>query len=250
MRNIWTIAKREYNHYFITPIAYAVAIVILLAIVIQFVLYADYLSASALQGYGGTPTVEPITGLFTFMLIFMAPMITMRLVSEEARTGTLELLMTAPVRDHELITGKWLGALLFALTLLGVTLVYPLVLNSMVDNGIDQRVVFTAYLGSLLAAAAILALGTGFSAVFSNQIAAVLLTFFTLLFLWWFVSFFSQIIQSPSAVSVFEYLPMQTHLSGSFQVGTLRLSDVVYFLSLTALGLFIGTTALDVRRWR
>src|SRR5687767_4948921 len=132
MRNIWTIAKREYNHYFLSPIAYVVAFMLLLTIGIIFAINILYFIQNAFQSFGQTPDVTSLTGAFAFLLVLSVPALTMRLISDEARMGTLELLLTAPLRDFELVAGKWLGALLFILTILGVTLVYPIILNNLV----------------------------------------------------------------------------------------------------------------------
>jgi ABC-2 type transport system permease protein len=173
----------------------------------------------------------------------------MRLLADEARMGTLELLLTAPVRDFELVTGKWLGALLFMLTILAITLVYPLILNSLVSPGIDQQLVMSSYLGVILITAAFLALGVGISAVFTNQVAAFFVTLSTFVFLWWLIGFPAQVLQG-TASEIFRYLDMKTHFYDALNVGNIRLSVVVYFFSLIALGLFVGTTAVEVRRWR
>jgi ABC-2 type transport system permease protein len=249
MRNIWIIAKREYNHYFISPIAYVVAFMILLTIGIIFAINIYFFIQNAFQSFGQVPDISPITGAFGFMLVLSIPAITMRLLADEARMGTLELLLTAPVRDFELVTGKWLGGLLFMLTILAMTLVYPLILNSLVTPGIDQQLVMSSYLGVILVTAAFLALGVGFSAVFTNQVAAFFITLSTLVFLWWLIGFPAQVLQG-TASEVFRYLDMKTHFYDALNVGNIRLSDLVYFFSLIALGLFMGTTAIEVRRWR
>jgi len=184
------------------------------------------------------------------MLMLTVPAITMRLISDENRMGTMELLLTAPVQNYELVIGKWLGGLLFVLTILAVTLIYPLILNGLVDPGIDQQVMMTAYLGAILAAAAFMGLGVGISAVLTNQIAAFFVTLITFISLWWLVGIPTQIIQSASGAALFRYLDMPGHFYESFNRGILRLDDIVYFLSLTALGLFVGVTAVEVRRWR
>src|SRR5512146_588214 len=177
MRNIWTIAKREYDHYFISPIAYVVAFMILLTVGVIFAINVYYYIQNAFQNFGGgTPDLSPVTGAFGFLLVLTIPALTMRLLADEARMGTLELLLTAPVRDFELVTGKWLGGLLFMLTILAVTLVYPLILNSLVTPGIDQKLAISSYLGLALVMASFLALGVGISAVFTNQIAAFFVT--------------------------------------------------------------------------
>ena len=248
MRNIWTIAKREYTHYFTSPVAYVVAFTILLVLGIIFSLNIFYYYQNAFQSFGSTPDITPITGAFTFLLVLSVPALTMRLVSDENRMGTMELLLTSPIRDSELIIGKWLGGFLFILTLIGVTVFYPLILNNLVSPSIDQRLMLSAYLGVILIAAAFLGLGVGISAIFTNQIAAFFVTLVTFMFLWWLVGFPANII--PVGGNVFNYLSMQSHFYDSLNIGVINLGDLVYFLSLTALGLFVGTTAVEIRRWR
>ena len=249
MRNIWIIAKREFDHYFISPIAYVVAFMILLTIGIIFAINIYFFIQNALQSYGQVPDISPITGAFGFLLVLSIPAITMRLVADEARMGTLELLLTAPVRDFELVAGKWLGGFLFILTIIAVTLVYPIILNGLVAPGIDQQLVMSSYLGVILVAASFLALGVGISAVFTNQVAAFFVTLSTFVFLWWLIGFPAQVLQG-SASEVFRYLDMKTHFYDALNLGSIKLADLVYFFSLIALGLFVGTTAIETRRWR
>lgn len=248
MRNIWIIAKREYNHYFISPIAYVVAFMILLTIGIIFAINIYFFIQNAFQSFGQVPDISPITGAFGFLLVLSIPAITMRLLADEARMGTLELLLTAPVRDFELVAGKWLGGFLFMLTILAITLVYPLILNNLVTPGIDQQLVISSYLGVILVTAAFLALGVGISAIFTNQVAAFFITLSVFVFLWWLIGFPAQVLQG-TASEVFRYLDMKTHFYDALNVGSIKLSDLVYFFSLIALGLFMGTSAIEVRRW-
>jgi len=249
MRNIWIIAKREFDHYFISPIAYVVAFLILLTTGIIFAINIYYFIQNALQSFGQVPDISPVTGAFGFLLVLSVPAITMRLLADEARMGTLELLLTAPVRDFELVAGKWLGSLLFILTIVAVSLVYPIILNGLVSPGIDQQLVMSSYLGVILVAASFLALGVGISAVFTNQVAAFFITLMTFVFLWWLIGFPAQVLQG-SASEVFRYLDMKTHFYDSLNLGSIKLADLVYFVSLIALGLFTGTTAIETRRWR
>ncbi len=260
MRNIWTIAKREYDHYFISPIAYVVAFMILLTVGVIFAINIYYYIQNAFQGGGGTPDLSPVTGAFGFLLVLTVPALTMRLLADEARMGTLELLLTAPVRDFELVVGKWLGGMLFILSVLAVTLIFPIILNGivigkftllspLVTPGIDRELMLSSYLGVILVAAAFLALGVGISAIFTNQIAAFFVTLSVLVLLWWLLGFPAQVIQGSSG-EVFNYLSMQSHFYDAFNSGSVKLTDIVYFLSLIALGLFTGTTAVEVRRWR
>ncbi len=251
MRNIWTIARREYHRFFSSPIAYVVAFVILLTLGIMFGLTVLVYSQNALNGgFNGpsaAPDVSSITGTFTFLLVLSVPALTMRLVADENRMGTMELLLTAPVRDWELIVGKWLGGFLFMLTIIAVTLVYPLILNSLESPGLDQSQMMTSYLGLILVSAAFLALGVGASSLFSNQIAAFFVTLGLFIFLWWLVGFPAQYIGAGS--DIFSYLDMKAHFYNSMNRGVIDLSDLAYYLSLIALGLFTGTAAVEARRW-
>lgn len=249
MRNIWIIAKREYDHYFISPIAYVVAFLILLTIGIIFAISIYYFIQNALQSFGQVPDISSITGAFGFLLVLSIPAITMRSLADEARMGTLELLLTAPVRDYELVVGKWLGGFLFLLTVVAVTLIYPIILNGLVSPGIDQQLVVSSYLGVILVAASFLALGVGISAIFTNQVAAFFVTLSTFVFFWWLIGFPGQVLQG-TASQVFQYLDMKTHFYNAFNQGSIYLTDIVYFVSLIALGLFTGTTAIETRRWR
>jgi ABC-2 type transport system permease protein len=258
MRNIWTIAKREYDHYFISPIAYVVAFMILLTLGIYF---AYIIGVTAQQAFYGAPApdITPINWLFVFLLVFTTPAITMRSLSDEARSGTLELLLTAPIRDHELVIGKWLGGLLFILSILAVTLIFPIILNGiiigkftilspLVSPGIDRQLMLSSYLGVILAAAAFLALGVGISAIFTNQIAAFFATFALFFTIWFMMGLLANLIQGGGA-EVFNYLSMSSHFTEALNAGSIKLTDLVYFISLIALGLFMGTTAVEVRRW-
>jgi ABC-2 type transport system permease protein len=248
MRNIWTIAKREYNHYFISPLAYVVAFIILLPLGIYFAVIVFATSSQAFSG-APPPDISPIMWLFCFLLVFTTPVLTMRLISDEARMGTLELLLTAPVRDFELVIGKWLSALLFILTILAITLIFPIILHFMlVSPGIDQKLFLSAYLGVILVAGAFLALGVGISAIFTNQFAAFFVTFGLFFFLWFLVSLPANLL--PSGGDALNYLNMSSHFNEGFNAGNINLSDIVYYISLIALGLFVGTTAIEVRRWR
>jgi ABC-2 type transport system permease protein len=132
------------------------------------------------------------------------------------------------------------------LTLIAVTLIYPLILNFYVSPGIDQRLMMSSYLGLILISAAFLALGVGMSALFTNQIAAFFVTLGLLIFLWWLVGFPTQYVTA--GADFFSYLDLRSHFD-ALNGGTINLSDLVYTLSLTALGLFIGTSAIEVRRW-
>jgi ABC-2 type transport system permease protein len=246
MRNIWVIAEKEYKHYFISPVAYAVSLAILLILGILF--YANILAASMQQF---VPSIQIIIGPLVTLLLFTSPAITMRSLSEEQKTGTLELLMTAPVRDWEVVVGKWLGGVLFILTLLLVTWFYPAVLNQLIQPGIDQGLMLAGYLGLFLMAASFLAIGVMTSSFFSNQIAAFFASLGILLF-FWMVGYPAMAMGSASTPfsEVLRYLDMSEHFYPSFFRGIIEIKDIVYFLSIIAVSLFIGTMSVETRRWR
>jgi ABC-2 type transport system permease protein len=248
MRNIWTIAKREFRLYFASPVAYIVALLILLVTGVYFVLII-YLAGQSMytSGSASAPGPDLVIGLMVFLLLFAVPALSMRLLADEHRNGTLELLLTAPVREWELIVGKWLGSFLFILVIIGISFLYPIVLNNLVTPGIDQGVVAANYLAIILLSAAFLAIGTAISSFFSNQFAAFFTTLAVLFLLWVVIGWPSVVMQGSGAI--FDYLSLSQHFY-SMQSGFVGLSDIIYFLSLTALGLFLGTSALDIRRWK
>jgi ABC-2 type transport system permease protein len=243
MRNIWTIALREYKLYFATPAAYMVAFMILLVLGVIF--YAN-VAAAVFQQFA--PGVDVIIGPLITLLLFATPAITMRLIAEEQRMGTIELLLTAPVRDYELVVGKWLGGFLFMLTLVAITWVYPFILNFLVDPGIDQGPLLTGYLGVVLISAALVAIGVAISSLFSNQIAAFFATLGVFLLLW-LISLPSQAMGATGG-ELLRYLDFSEHFYSTLFRGVIDLRDIVYYLSVTALALFLGTVAVETRRWR
>ena len=248
MRNIWTIAHREIRLYFASPVAYIVGLLILLISGIYFVLVVFLAGQSAYTtGYTSAPGPDLVIGLMVFLFLFAVPALSMRLMADEHRNGTLELLLTAPIHEWELIVGKWLGSFLFVLIIIAITLIYPLALNRLVTPGIDQGLMVANYLAIILVASAFLAIGTAISSFFNNQFAAFFATLATLFFLWIVIGWPSVVMQGGGGI--FDYLSMSRHFS-SMQSGVVALSDIVYYLSLTALGLFLGTVAVNVRRWK
>jgi ABC-2 type transport system permease protein len=180
-------------------------------------------------------------------MVFLSPALTMRLLSDEARMGTLELLLTAPVRDSELVIGKWLGAMLFILFVLLITLVYPLVLNNFVEPGIDWLAVISSYIGLILVCGTMLAIGVGVSAIFTNQFASFFVTLGIIFFLYFMIGLPAGLL--PQGGEVFNYLSIQNPYD-QMNAGTMTLGGIAYYLSLISLGLFTGTTAIEIRRWR
>jgi ABC-2 type transport system permease protein len=181
--------------------------------------------------------------------MLFTPALTMRLIADEVRMGTMELLLTAPLRDYEMVVGKWLGAFLFILLLIAITLIFPIIFNIMTENGIDQKLLISNYVGTILVAAALLSMGIAISAIFSNQIAAFFTTMALFIVLWWLIGAPATMLPQGGG-DVFRYLSMSSQFSDNFLRGSVSPSSIVYFLSLTGLGLFIGSTAVEIRRWR
>ena len=246
MRNIWTIAKREYNAYYNSPLAYVVMVLLFGVVGIIFALNLVSMTNNAF----GTQPLDPAlaAGPLLFMMLFCTPALTMRLISEESRTGTLELLLAAPLRDWELVTGKWMGAFLFMLTTLLLTLIFPIMINGMTNPGIDLIRLVSSYVGMILVIASFLGIGVGISAMFTNQFAAFFTTLGVLVVMWFLIGAPANLL--PAGSEIFKYLDMNSHFYSGFNQGNVNLSDILYYVSVTALGLFTGNIAVDYRRWK
>jgi len=246
MRNVWIIARREYKYFFISPVAYAVVFFFMLLLGVFFYLnMRGAITQAAYQTYA--PDVQIVIGPMVTLLLFVMPAVTMRSIAEELRMGTMELLLTAPVKDWELAVGKWLGAFLFMLSMLAFTLIYPLVLNFLVKPGIDQGLLVGGYLGLIMMVASMVAVGVFVSSIFNNQVVAFFVGLGVILILW----FASQFASSAAGLGnqLLNYLDFPGHFNNFYQ-GIINLSDVVYFLSLTSLALLLGTVSIEIRRWR
>jgi len=236
MRNVLAITRREIVAYFSSPIAYVV-LAAFLGVIGYFFPLILYYSQQA--------TMEFLLGDMAFVLLLITPLLTMRLLAEEQRMGTLELLLTSPVRDWELVAGKFLASLTFLVILLILSLYCPLILF-MVGNP-DPGPILTGYIGALLLGGSLLALGLLLSSLTQNQIVAAVISL-VLMILLWLMSALAGAVEPPlsdilSSVAVFE------HFNG-FVKGLLSLKDVVFYLSLMALALFLTTRAVETRRWR
>jgi len=245
MRNIWTIAKREYKAYFSSLTAYLFAFIMLLVVGVLTTL--SIVTSLNYFGQVPPPDVQVVIGPVAFLLVFACPAFSMRLLSEEQRLGTMELLLTAPVRDVEVVIGKWLGSFLLVLTLVGITLIYPLALNLMTSPGIDQGLMISGYLGLILITAVFLSIGVAVSSFFSNQIATFIVTLGIVVLLWWIFGIFGQ---AGGGNPVMSFLDLSSHFYNDMMQGAISLGGVVYALCLTAGFLTLGTVSVEARRWR
>jgi len=254
VRNVWIICRKELRSYFASPIAYL--LLALFAIVFGFffwnvVGYFVYAGMEA-QMRGSTfplnvneQVIRPLVSNVSVIGLFLIPMITMRLFAEEKRNGTIELLVTSPIRDSEVILGKWLAAVVLYG---GMLLLTALNFSWLFRYGNpDWKPLLIAYLGLLLQAGALLAIGTFISTLTRNQIIAGAATFAVCLLLWvleWVSGY-----ETATYARVMAYLSVLTHFE-SFAKGLLSIKDAVYYLSAIVLGLFLTARSLESLRWR
>ena len=190
-------------------------------------------------------TLRYLFGTMTTVLLFIAPVLAMRLLAEEYRSGTIELLLTAPLRDWELVLGKWMASVVLWATMLLFTLVYPYFLY--LYGPPDWGPVITGYVGIFLFGAALLALGTLASALTENQIvAAILGVVFTVGL--WVLRGAGDLVSGPLQ-SLITYIALADHTL-DFTRGVMDTRDVLYFLSVITVALFLATRAVEVRRMR
>jgi ABC-2 type transport system permease protein len=252
--NTWTIARKELSSYFRSPIAYGV--MCFFALITGFFFYSAvrFFLAQSLQATmmgQSVPlnvnewVVRNVLSNMSVVGLFIIPMITMRLFAEEKRTGTIELLMTSPISNLEVILGKWLAALVLYLSMLALPLLSLLTLFAYGKP--DWRPLAIGYLGLILQGGCLLALGTFVSTLTKNQIVAGVAGFGICLLLWvmdWVSSF-----DSSPLYKVISYLSVTSHYE-SFSKGVLDSKDAIYYVSMMVLGLFLTARSMESMRWR
>lgn len=238
MSNLWTITWRELKTYFASPVAYVVSAL--------FLLINGYLFAFILIN-GREASLRGVFSNTTFILLLLAPALTMRLLAEEQRMGTIELLLTAPVRDWQVVVGKFFGSLiLFVVMLLGPTLYYVLILS--LFGHPDYGPIITGYVGVLLLGASFLAIGVFASALTQNQIVAYFIGIAVLILLW-IADAGSSFAGDNFFGTALSYIAVTRHYNDFFG-GVISTTDVVYAFSVIAVSLFVATQMLQTRRWR
>jgi ABC-2 type transport system permease protein len=253
MRNVLAIAGKELRGYFASPIAYVV--IGLFALIFGWFFYVplSFFNRQSMQmsmGMGGSLNINqmliaPMLTNAGVVILFLMPMITMRTYAEEKRSGTMELLLTSPVTDTQIILGKFLGVLGLYGALLGVTLIHIGILFYFGSPA--WKPVVTGYIGLFLMGASFLSVGLLISSLTKNQIVAGIATFAVVLMLWvinWMGSFVG-----PTTQAVLGHLSITDHLD-DFARGVLDTKHFVYYLSFIAFGLFLTAKAVDSERWR
>jgi ABC-2 type transport system permease protein len=242
--NIVTIIKHELKAYFSSLIAYTV--------IAAFLAVSGYFFYANLVLFATSAGADVRLGLWQatfydmrFVLVSLMPLLTMRLFAEEKKLGTIELLFTNPLRDADIIIGKYCACVLVLVLMILLTLLYPALLAAVFS--LDPAPVAAGYLGIFLMGAACIACGMFLSSLTENQIVAAMSTVGVLLFLWFLD--WNEGIASPAIVVVLHQLSFSDHFF-NFIRGVIDLDDVAYYLSVIALFLFFTRCSLSSRTWR
>ncbi|MBI4482401.1 MAG: ABC transporter permease subunit [Acidobacteria bacterium] len=261
VRGMWAIYKKELRGYFVSPIAYVVLTVFyvlmgyfffnFLAIFSEQALYAAYQAAE----YGNSPPAMDVPaqvdrnyfGILSTVLIFFLPALTMGMFAEERRRGTLELLLTAPLKDGQIILGKFLAAMTVFLLMLLPTAVFQVVLHRFSDPPMAWGAVLASYIGAVLLGASLISIGVFISSITENQIIAAVLTFGCFL-LMWVIEIAAR--QTGTLMSeVLKYLSVLSHYE-DFTKGIVDSGSVLFLVSLCVLGLLFTYHSFISLRWR
>jgi ABC-2 type transport system permease protein len=253
MRNIVAIADKELRSYFASPIAYV--IIGLFSLLFGWFFYMFLVlfvrqSQEMAQFGGGAANInqQMIRGVLmnsSVIILFVLPMITMRTYSEEKRSGTIELLLTSPVTDLEIILGKFFGAVGLYAAMLLVTMLYMVILFAYGNP--EWRPIAAGYLGLLLMGASFIALGLLISSLTKNQIVAGMVTFAVFLMLW-VINWIGES-SGPTTQAIVKYLSITEHFD-DFSRGIIDTQHVIYYLSFITFGLFLTAKSVDSERWR
>lgn len=252
MTLIWSICKKELKSYFSSPIGYLLLTMFSLIIGFFFwnvVTYFAVMGQRQMQ-MGGNMNVNefvirPLIQNMSVVGLFLIPLITMRLFAEEKKQGTIELLLTSPVTDFQILFGKWLSALLMYGTMVLFSSISFFFLFAYGNP--DVKPMLVGFLGLMLQAGALMSLGLFISSLTNNQIIAGATTFAVSLLLWtfeWVAGY-----ETAAWAKVMSYISVIPHFE-SFTRGVIDTKDVVYFLSVTFLGLFLTSRSLESLRWR
>jgi ABC-2 type transport system permease protein len=254
MRNVWIIFRKELRSYFVSPIAYL--LLAMFAVIFGFFFWnilgffiregtEAMMSGQMFPMNLNERVIRPLLSNISVVGLFLIPMITMRLFAEEKRTGTIELLATSPVSDVQVILGKWTAAVVLYGGMLLLSAVNFLFLFKY--GRPDWKPLAIGYLGLLLQAGALLAIGTFISTLTKNQIIAGAVTFAVCLLLWileWVTGF-----DTAAWARVMAYMSVITHFE-SFAKGLLDSKDVIFYVTLIFLGLFLTARSMESLRWR
>ena len=242
MRNILAVCTKELYTYFVSPIAYFVCFVF--TAISGFLFSILLISISGQEAGTGAQVMGILFGNMAIILLFFTPVLTMRLFAEERKSGTIELLLTSPITDGQVVLGKFLASWLLLIVMLVLTLFFPLLTQRF--GPIDSGVLLSGYFGVILIGSSFLALGLLMSSMCKNQLVAALTSFGILITLWVIGSLSSQY----GAIGEFlSYLSLLEHYD-DFARGVILLKDVIYHISFTGVCLFATFKSIESSKWR
>lgn len=254
LRNITTIAGKELRGYFASPIAWVMMGIFAIMFGYFYTVYvASFLRDSMQAQFGGGPPtqninmgmIRPLLSNASVLILFLLPMVTMRTYSEEKRSGTIELLLTSPLTDFQIVMGKFLGAVGLYIGLLAVTVIY---IGALFFFGNPEwKPVVTGYLGLVLLGSSFVSIGLFISSTTKNQMVAGAATFGVLL-MFWIINWSTDLV-GPTASSILTYLSITQHFD-DFSKGLLDTTHLVFYLSFISFGLYLTLKAVDSERWR
>lgn len=248
MRSFWTLFRRELSAYFFSPVAYVVLAVFLAMTGHLFYLTIDQLTASGPKGVEFPMQLILGDPKFWLVYLFIPPLLTMRLFAEEASTGTIEMLMTSPVQEWQVVLSKFSACFVFYVLLWVPTLIYPPIMSAY--GNVDLSPVWCSYIGVILAGAMFLAMGMFVSSLVTSQMAAALLAMFvSLIFI--VVGVWRPVMDPTSTISkVLFYFTVPLHFEKHFTRGLLDTRHVVLYVSGAALFVYLSIRSLEGRKWR
>jgi ABC-2 type transport system permease protein len=252
---VWPIFKKEMRLYFTSPIAWVILTIFTLITGYFFYSIFAYYTLASMQSMMNPmmaremnvtdSVLRPLFSNISVILLLLMPLVTMRLFAEERRSGTIELLLTYPIRDGAVLLGKYLAALAMYGVMLALTLVYPALV--LYFARVEWGVLATGYLGLLLMGATFLAVGIFASSLTENQIVASVITFGVLL-IFWVIGWSADYAGGPWG-RVLSHISLLEHFD-SFAKGVLDTKDILYYVNFTIVALFLTLRSLEARRWK
>lgn len=255
MKNIWALYKKEMNSYFTSPVAYVIIFIFLVIagffffsmifsfskVTSEYMNYPEYMDYLNL----GEWVVRPLFGNLSVILLFMLPILTMRLIAEEKRSGTLKLLLSYPIRDIEVLLSKFFAAETVLLAMFLLTAPIPIFLFAYGEP--EWGVILTNYLGMILMTGAFVSLGLFASSVTERQVVAAVITFGALILIW--VINWAKDLAGFTVGTILDDISLLSHIE-NFTKGVIVTHDIVYYVLFTSFFLFLALTALQSRTWR
>jgi len=242
MRNILAVCTKELYTYFVSPIAYFVCIVF--SAISGFLFFVNLLIASSNGNGSGADVMQALFLQMATILLFLTPVLTMKLFAEERKSGTIELLLTSPITDGQVVLGKFFASLILLLIMLALTLFFPFLTQRF--GPLDSGVLLSGYLGLILISSCFLAFGLLMSSMSKNQIVAALTSFAFFLILWLIGALSSR---AGTIWEFLSYLSFNEHYS-DFSRGIIQLKNIVYYVSFTGVCLFATFKSIESSKWR